>query len=159
MDSDEVYKFIGYAVAVIFFIYLITKSIKLNVRVIEGMTSSNDSKKNIKDNKVDDEGKDKDNKKTSKKTQENLSNKEKQNEDNKKKILDRKETTKDILSATYNHNLNLIIVHSAALGRNQDFSTSEMPKQEEIDNMNKLKTIKEYLDIVEFAYNQLDEMK
>jgi len=158
MDSDEVYKTIGYIVAVIFFIYLIGKALTLNVRVIEGLTS-NDSKKNIKDNKVDDEGKDKDNKKSSKKTQENLSNKEKQNEDNKNKILDRKETTKDMLSATYNHNLNLIIGYSAALGRNQSSSITELPTQEEIDNMNKLKTIKEYLDIVEFAYNQLDELK
>lgn len=37
MDSDEFYKFIGYAVAVIFFIYLISKAFSLNVRVIEGM--------------------------------------------------------------------------------------------------------------------------
>lgn len=156
MDSDEVYKTIGYIVAVIFFIYLIGKALTLNVRVIEGLTSS---KKGIKDNKLDDEGKGKDNKKSSKKTQENLSNKEKQNEDNKKKILDRKETTKDMLSATYNHNLNLIINLSTSIGQMDDFSKLELPTQEEIDSMNKLKTIKEYLDIVEFAYNQLDEMK
>jgi hypothetical protein len=35
MDSDEIYKIIGYVVAVIFFIYLISKALSLNVRVIE----------------------------------------------------------------------------------------------------------------------------
>ena len=47
MDSDEIYKIIGYIVAVIFFIYLISKAFSLNVRVIEGMTS-NDKQSNIK---------------------------------------------------------------------------------------------------------------
>jgi hypothetical protein len=47
MDSDEIYKIIGYFVAVIFFIYLISKALSMNVRVIEGMigsSSSSDSK-------------------------------------------------------------------------------------------------------------------
>ena len=42
MESDEIYKFIGYAVAVIFFIYLISKALTLNVRVIEGLTITSD---------------------------------------------------------------------------------------------------------------------
>ncbi len=153
------YKFIGYAVVVIFFIYLISKALSLNVRIIEGLTSSKDGKKGIKDNKYDDEGKDKDSEKTSKNAQRKLSNKEKQNEDNKKEILDRKENTKDILSATYNHNLNVIINLAGSIGLGQDFSKKNMPKQEEIDSMNKLKTMKDYLDILEFAYNEVDELK
>ncbi len=39
MDSDEIYKFIGYTVAVIFFIYLISKAFSMNVRLIEGLAS------------------------------------------------------------------------------------------------------------------------
>ena len=39
MDSDEIYRFIGYAVAVLFFIYIISKTIRLNARVIEGYNS------------------------------------------------------------------------------------------------------------------------
>jgi hypothetical protein len=43
MDSDEIYKIIGYFVAVIFFIYLISKALSMNVRVIEGMIGSSSS--------------------------------------------------------------------------------------------------------------------
>jgi hypothetical protein len=35
MDSDEIYKFIGYTVAVLFFIYIISKILRLNTRIIE----------------------------------------------------------------------------------------------------------------------------
>ena len=53
MDSDEIYKIIGYFVAVIFFIYLISKALSMNVRVIEGMigsSSSSDSKSSSSSN-------------------------------------------------------------------------------------------------------------
>ena len=45
MDSDEIYKIIGYFVAVIFFIYLISKALSLNVRVIEAFGGSSSSSK------------------------------------------------------------------------------------------------------------------
>ena len=43
MDSDEIYKFIGYTVAVLFFIYIISKILRLNTRIIEafGLDTSN----------------------------------------------------------------------------------------------------------------------
>ena len=43
MNSDEIYKFIGYAVVVIILIYVISKAFSLNVRLIEGMTTGSDS--------------------------------------------------------------------------------------------------------------------
>ena len=48
MDSDEIYKFIGYTVAVIFFIYLISKAFSMNVRLIEGLTSNDKPEKKKK---------------------------------------------------------------------------------------------------------------
>ena len=49
MDSDEIYKFIGYTVAVIFFIYLISKAFSMNVRLIEGLTSNDKPEKKKKE--------------------------------------------------------------------------------------------------------------
>jgi hypothetical protein len=40
MDSDVAYKFIGYAVVVLFFIYIISKTIRLNTRLIEGLANA-----------------------------------------------------------------------------------------------------------------------
>jgi hypothetical protein len=163
MDSDEVYKTIGYIVAVIFFIYLIGKALTLNVRVIEGMTSSKDkkkdskdSKKGIKDNKLDDEGKDKSNEST----QRAITKMEKGNDGVKKDYLKETESAKDILSATYNRTLYLVMQMSTVIGlTGLNYDKIETPNQETLDNINKLKTMKEYLDIVEFAYNQFDELK
>ena len=41
MESDDIYKFIGYAAVVLFFIYLLSKVMKLNARIIEGLTPRN----------------------------------------------------------------------------------------------------------------------
>ena len=43
MESDEIYRFVGYAVVVIFFIYLISKALTMNIRMIEGFTSTGTS--------------------------------------------------------------------------------------------------------------------
>jgi len=43
MESDEIYRFVGYAVVVIFFIYLISKAFTMNIRMIEGFTSTGTS--------------------------------------------------------------------------------------------------------------------
>ena len=150
MEADEFYKFIGYAVAVIFFIYLISKAFSLNVRVIEGMTSSSSSsssKSDIKNNKDSGEKKD------------NLKKMEDGNDSVKKTLLDEKDEYKDVLSAAYNHQLYSIIELSAQIGTKQDNSKTDMPDQATIDSFNKLKSMKDYLDILEFSYNQMDELK
>ena len=147
MDSDEVYKFIGYSVAVIFFIYLISKAFSLNVRVIEGMTSSSDKKSEIKNN--NDSG---NNKEKSKKMEDN-------NNSIKQKLIDEKDEYKNVLSAAYNHQLYSLIELSAQIGANQDNSSTKMPDQETIDSFNKLKSMKDYLDILELSYDQLDQLK
>jgi hypothetical protein len=41
MELDDLYKFIGYSVVVLFFIYLISKAMRINARVIEGLTGRN----------------------------------------------------------------------------------------------------------------------
>ena len=41
MESDDVYKFIGYAVVVLFLIYLLSNVMKINTRIIEGLTPRN----------------------------------------------------------------------------------------------------------------------
>ena len=147
MESDEVYKFIGYSVAVIFFIYLISKAFSLNVRVIEGMTSSSDKKSEIKNN--NDSG---NNKEKSKKMEDN-------NNSIKQKLIDEKDEYKNVLSAAYNHQLYSLIELSAQIGANQDNSSTKMPDQETIDSFNKLKSMKDYLDILELSYDQLDQLK
>ena len=153
METDEFYKFLGYTVAVIFFIYLISKAFSLNVRVIEGMTSSSSSSSSssIKNNK--DSGKETGDKK------DNLKKMEDGNDSVKKKLLGEKDEYKDVLSAAYNHQLYSIIELSARIGTKQDTSTTDMPDQATIDSFNKLKSMKDYLDIVEFAYNQMVELK
>ena len=171
MDSDEVYKTIGYIVAVIFFIYLIGKALTLNVRVIEGLTSSKDkkkdskdskdskgSKKNVKDNKYDDVDK-KTTEEQSKDDKEFFTRLESKNDEIRQQIVDKKEACKDYLSLAYNRTLYLVIGLSSNMLFGSYNDKIEMPKQETLDNMNKLKTIKDYLDIVEFAYNQIDELK
>lgn len=45
MDSDDVYKFIGYTVVVMFFLYIISKTMRLNARIIEGMAGAIGRKK------------------------------------------------------------------------------------------------------------------
>jgi len=145
MESDEVYKFIGYSVAVIFFIYLISKAFSLNVRVIEGMTSSSDKKSEIKNNNDN-------NKEKSKKMEDN-------NNSIKQKLIDEKDEYKNVLSAAYNHQLYSLIELSAQIGANQDNSSTKMPDQETIDSFNKLKSMKDYLDILELSYDQLDQLK
>jgi len=40
MDSDEFYKFIGYAAVVLFFIYILSKVMRINARIIEGLTNT-----------------------------------------------------------------------------------------------------------------------
>jgi hypothetical protein len=152
MDSDEFYKFIGYAVAVIFFIYLISKAFSLNVRVIEGMTSISSSSKS--DSKYS-----KDKKKESGVKKEQLKKMEDDNESVKKTLLDEKDEFKDVLSAAYNHQLYSLIELSAQIGTKQDNSKTDMPDQATIDSFNKLKSMKDYLDILEFSYNQMDELK
>lgn len=152
METDDFYKFIGYTVAVIFFIYLISKAFSLNVRVIEGMTSSGSgSKSDIKNNK--DSGKETGDKKA------NLKKMEDDNESVKKKLLEEKDEYKDVLSAAYNHQLYSIIDLSAQIGTKQDNSTTNMPDQATIDSFNKLKSMKDYLDTLEFSYDQINELK
>ena len=148
MDSDEIYKIIGYIVAVIFFIYLISKAFSLNVRVIEGMTS-NDKQSNIKKNKNNEGGKETDEEKKT------ISEKEKQNDDIKSDILKDKDNYKDSLNAAYTNQLYALIKLSTEVGFKQDFTKMDFPDQSTVDKYNKLKSMKDYLDILDFAYNEV----
>ena len=145
MESDEIYKFIGYTVAVIFFIYLISKAFSLNVRVIEGMTSSSDNKSEIKNNN--------DNNKEKSKKMEDSSNSIKQ------KLINEKDQYKNVLSAAYNHQLYSIIELSAQIASNQDTSSVKMPDQLSIEAFKNIKAMKDYLDVLELSYDQLNELK
>ena len=151
MESDEFYKFIGYAVAVIFFIYLISKAFCLNVRVIEGMTSINDNKTDIKYYK--DSGKE---------TGNNQQMVQKMEDDNnivKKSLIDQKNEYKDILSAAYNNQLYSLIELSAQIGKKQDNSKAVGAQdQASIDAFKNLKVMKDYLDILEFSYDQVNDI-
>ena len=55
---NDFYKFIGYIVVVLFIIYLFSKVMRLNARLIEGLTSMiapNKNKNNDNDNDNDDD--------------------------------------------------------------------------------------------------------
>jgi hypothetical protein len=39
MDLDDFYKFIGYAAVVLFIIYIFSKVMRVNARLIEGLTN------------------------------------------------------------------------------------------------------------------------
>jgi len=151
MDSDEIYKFIGYAVAVIFFIYLISKAFSLNVRVIEGMTFINDDKTDIKNNK--DSGKETgDKKQISKKMEDD-------NNIIKNSLINKKNEYKDILSAAYNHQLYSLIELSAQIGTKQTNSKLDGTlDQTSVDAFKNLKVMKDYLDILEFSYDQVSDL-
>jgi len=38
MEADDIYKFIGYSVVVLFFIYVIARVMRINTRIIEALT-------------------------------------------------------------------------------------------------------------------------
>lgn len=38
MNSDDIYKFIGYAVVIVFGFYIVSRSLKFQTKIIEGMT-------------------------------------------------------------------------------------------------------------------------
>jgi hypothetical protein len=40
MDSDDIYKYLGFFIVIVFLIYLVTKLLTFQVNVLEGMTSS-----------------------------------------------------------------------------------------------------------------------
>ena len=169
MDSDEVYKIIGYIVAVIFFIYLISKAFRLNVRVIEGLSFGSNKKDDKKDdNKSSGFGSNnsggssvgggggsgiRDNKGNEKSTEDDdkkIIVKEKENDEIKKNIVKKKELYKDALSASYNHVVySLIEVSSRFI--TDDFTSND------VNNglMNQIKRMKDTLDVLDFAYNEV----
>ena len=61
MNSDDIYKFIGYAVAVIFFFYVFAKSIRFQTKIfepsniIEGMTVAEQKKQEFDIEKLNDD--------------------------------------------------------------------------------------------------------
>ena len=58
MNSDDIYKFIGYTVAVLFFIYVFAKSLRFQTKlfeprgIIEGMTVAEKKKSRIRPGKI-----------------------------------------------------------------------------------------------------------
>ena len=148
MESDEVYKFIGYAVAVIFFIYLISKAFSLNVRVIESMTTISDNNSEIKT--------------SGKETGNNEQMIQKMEDDNnnlKKSLIDNKNVYKDILSAAYNKQLYSLIDLSVKIGINQNnYKMDVASDQASIEAFKNIKAMKDYLDILEFSYEQVNDL-
>uniref|UniRef100_A0A6C0IL49 Uncharacterized protein n=1 Tax=viral metagenome TaxID=1070528 RepID=A0A6C0IL49_9ZZZZ len=43
MESDDIYKYVGFFIVVVFLIYMVIKIMKVQFRVLEGMTSSDSS--------------------------------------------------------------------------------------------------------------------
>jgi len=148
METDEIYKFIGYAVAVIFFIYLISKAFSLNVRVIEGMVG------NKKDGKKDSDGgisANRDSVTNGDDMDKKIIEKEKGNDKQKEVLIKNKEQYKDALSVAYNRELYLLISKTVEI--------ELLDVKQDVDNLYKqLKSKKDYLDVLDFAYNEVDKL-
>jgi hypothetical protein len=154
MDSDDIYKYIGYTVAVIFFIYLISKALSLNVRLIEGLTPNSKNKEtaNIRNNKDNEFNTEDDS------TKQKITDKKNQNKSINEDMVKNKDNYKDSLSAAYNNQLYALIQLSAKVGFTQDFTDMGLPDQTTTDNINKLKNMKDFLEILDFAYNEVDNL-
>jgi hypothetical protein len=144
MDTDEIYKFIGYAVAVIFFIYIISKALSLNVRVIEGLTGQNDTSKTDlvnQDNILDEI-------KLLQKTEDSLKtsfNIDKSTKDNYSTLLDN-------LYTVMNYRLlKLIIENSEKINSKPDDPAT-------IATIKKINEMKEFMDTLSFSYKTLDTL-
>ena len=144
MDTDEIYKFIGYAVAVIFFIYIISKALSINVRVIEGLTSQNDTSKTDlvnQDNILDEI-------KLLQKTEDSLKtsfNIDKSTKDNYSTLLDN-------LYTVMNYRLlKLIIENSEKINSKPDDPAT-------IASIKKINEMKEFIDTLSFYYKTLDTL-
>ena len=55
METDEIYKYIGCALVFLFIIYIISRTIRTNTRIIEGMKSTKKSKKDDEEEPDEDE--------------------------------------------------------------------------------------------------------
>ena len=53
METDEIYKYIGCALVFLFIIYIISRTIQTNTRIIEGMKSKKKSKKDDEEEEPD----------------------------------------------------------------------------------------------------------
>jgi hypothetical protein len=131
MDSDEIYKFVGYAVIVLFFIYVISKTIRFNTRIIEGLENKSSSKKDSADQeKV-------------KKDTEKLNTKE--------------NTLKDYLQIYVQENkdnygmIKLIIDNAENINNKPDAGETKAA-------INQIKDMKELMNTLSYAYKTLDSL-
>ena len=140
MDSDEIYKFIGYTVAVIFFIYLISKAFSMNVRLIEGLATKETSNPDKKRKKVEE----RDQKEIS-----DLIKEKKVREDDLADSLaipKNKKKYAEYLTTVYN-SLNYSMIDDV-------LSTTTFTPDDSKDFNEK----KQFLDTIEFLYNSLDRL-
>ena len=172
MDSDEIYKFVGYAVAVLFFIYLISKALSLNVRIIEGATtikdssskgnsskgnssksnsSKNSKKKDIENNNINDT------KNESKSVVESFEKDEKRISNFRLGITNgvSGDVLKDQLTITYKYRVNQIVELNSFVV--PDTSEITRPSKDTLDRMNELKILKDHLDVLEFIYDEVED--
>jgi hypothetical protein len=186
MDSDEIYKIIGYTVAVIFFIYLISKAFSLNVRVIESFAGDDeeedkkDDKKNnigaraifLNNNKETIGAKDDDYYKKM------INNMEKKNDEMKETITQNKDLYRDVLSVQYNYYLYALISSSPILLIFSDAAQDDIEGDDEesrkkrerrdegragrqkfvLEYMDVLKKIKDQMGILDFLFNELENI-
>jgi hypothetical protein len=156
MDSDEIYKAIGYIVVIIFFIYVISKIFRLNTRIIEGFDDAVSNKK--------------DNTSTNKKSS---SNKSVNQEDIKKeidKLIAKEKSLKDYLQIYIRENkdnygtlmdslynitnyrmIKLVLETSDKVNNNPD-SGETKAALEQINNM------KEFMNTLTYTYKTLDNL-
>ena len=164
MESDEIYKFIGYAVAVLFFLFVITKVLKLQTRIIEGARNRTNKEKNKENNKE---------KKKKKKANGEDEEDEEDEEDDKKKVktydqdvlIDKIDDAQKVEYKLANY---LDITDSDNKQNYKDFITSKYNSlnyqmlQQYFDGTggdnkayNDLKTS---MDTLEFLYNSIDRL-
>ena len=180
MDSDEIYKIIGYTVAVIFFIYLISKAFSLNVRVIESF-SGDDEEDNKEDKKSSggraiflNNNKETEGVKDDDYFKKMINNMEKRNDEIKEYIIKKKDFYRDALSVQYNYYLYSLISVSIGMlalsdGSDDDGERTKEEREERERNrkereenlmkyMGIYKQIKDYMGVLDFAFNEIDNI-
>ena len=149
MNSDDIYKFIGYAVAVLFFMYVFAKSLRFQTRlfeprgIIEGMTVAEQKEQEYDQDKLNDD-----------------LTKYKDMIQDQKDILklykpEYRDTYKQIVECMHNlteYRLLRATISAETLIRENNESA------EAIEKMAQLQKQKEFLDTLDYVYNNITEL-
>lgn len=146
MEIDDIYKLIGGAVAFLFIIYIISKTIQSNTRIIEGMKDNNKDEENKEEE--DDSSSNKkssnnssDDKEWVSNTNDSIEKIKKETNDNSEKIKKHKDLYKKLFVAK-RENLNVAFLNILFLSCYENKMN---------DNLSTLATLKQQIDLLDYG--------